>query len=408
MLQEVDGLLTCVSISSSTPSPYRHLSNSMVSIAQQSGKEKINRFFENYGLSGLGRAVAAHWIKKAFEGADDDLERVRPYLLTVLNGRHCTKPISPWQKGCPEVIPNLTATGSWDTSLLPCISEIEAAFPVIKEELLSLRGLENTETEDGFQPYRSPVWSKSVRLAKDGVGSVGHDAGNWNVYYLFLHNVDFKTNRSRCPKTVELLSSMERGYDHAFFSTMAPSTHITPHHGPTNKKLRVHLPLIVPEGECCRLRVGDEMLIAKEGKCYVFDDSLHHEAWNDHPTQSRVVLIFDIWHPDLSKKEIKFLSFLRKAKMTLEKRICDEQAKEAALQKTVRQAATAKKKAEGMADTREKTAGRDGEERVVVVEEDQAEEQEEAFVENENFFNVIDAGRKLHPTSNDLWGDGEV
>ena len=61
-----------------------------------------------------------------------------------------------------------------------------------------------------------------------------------------------------------------------------------------------------------------------------------------------------------------------------------------------------------MADTREKTAGRDGEERVVVVEEDQAEEQEEAFVENENFFNVIDAGRKLHPTSNDLWGDGEV
>ena len=33
-------------------------------------------------------------------------------------------------------------------------------------------------------------------------------------------------------------------------------------------------------------------------------------------------VIFDIWHPDLTKKEIKFLSFLRKAEMKLEKKLC--------------------------------------------------------------------------------------
>lgn len=362
------------------------------------GEEKLNRFFEDYGFSGLGRAAATHWIKKAFEGTDEDLARVRPYLLAVLNGRRCSKPISPWQKGCPEVIPKLRAQGSWDASSLPFIKEIEAAFPAVKEELLSLRGLEKSKTEDGFQPYRAPAWNKSDRLAKDGIGSVGHDTGNWNVYYLHLHNVDFSANRDRCPRTVELLDSIERGYSHAFFSTMAPGTHITPHHGPTNKKLRVHLPLIVPEGEYCRLRVGDEMLIAKEGKCYVFDDSLEHEAWNDHPTQPRVVLIFDIWHPDLSKKEIKFLSFLRKAKMTREKRICDLQTKAAAMQEARRNAASGKSSNNG--------TELDGETST-----DGANVREEgdtgAFVENENFFQVIDAGRKLHPSTNDLWGADE-
>ena len=59
----------------------------------------------------------------------------------------------------------------------------------------------------GFQPYRAPSWA-SKRQAKDGVGSISHDAGNWNVYYLYLHNVDFQENRDRCPKTVALLDSI--------------------------------------------------------------------------------------------------------------------------------------------------------------------------------------------------------
>jgi len=41
----------------------------------------------------------------------------------------------------------------------------------------------------------------------------------------------------------------------------------------------------------------------------VFDDSYNHEAWNDCGTP-RIVLIFDIWHPDLSQSEVKFLTFM--------------------------------------------------------------------------------------------------
>lgn len=51
--------------------------------------------------------------------------------------------------------------------------------------------------------------------------------------------------------------------------------------GPTNKKLRVHLPLITPGGGLARLRVGFETREACAGRAFVFDDSFEHEAWND-------------------------------------------------------------------------------------------------------------------------------
>lgn len=36
--------------------------------------------------------------------------------------------------------------------------------------------------------------------------------------------------------------------------------------GPTNKKLRCQLPLVVPEGGCCQLRVADDIITLEEGK----------------------------------------------------------------------------------------------------------------------------------------------
>jgi aspartyl/asparaginyl beta-hydroxylase (cupin superfamily) len=36
----------------------------------------------------------------------------------------------------------------------------------------------------------------------------------------------------------------------------------------------------------------------------VFDDSYEHEAANMSETQERVILLIDIWHPDLHQEEI--------------------------------------------------------------------------------------------------------
>lgn len=42
-----------------------------------------------------------------------------------------------------------------------------------------------------LQPYRAPRGGSCNRPAADGVGSHCHDEGDWNVFYIFLHNVDF-------------------------------------------------------------------------------------------------------------------------------------------------------------------------------------------------------------------------
>ena len=81
---------------------------------------------------------------------------------------------------------------------------------------------------------------------------------------------------------------------------MRPGTRIRPHHGYTNARLICHLPLIVPSE--CALRVGNETHAWREGEVIVFDDSVEHEAWN-LSKEPRVVMIFDVWRPELSDKE---------------------------------------------------------------------------------------------------------
>ncbi len=62
----------------------------------------------------------------------------------------------------------------------------------------------NLRSEKGFQPYRGPSWAGKHK-SKDGIGSVSTDSGDWNVFYLFLHNMKFDQNCQKVPKTVELI-----------------------------------------------------------------------------------------------------------------------------------------------------------------------------------------------------------
>ena len=68
-----------------------------------------------------------------------------------------------------------------------------------------------------------------------------------------------------------------------------------------------HLPLVVPAD--CGLRVGDERRDVVRGEAWAFDDSINHEAWNNS-AEDRIVLIFDVWHPDLTEHERRDITSL--------------------------------------------------------------------------------------------------
>lgn len=44
---------------------------------------------------------------------------------------------------------------------------------------------------------------------------------------------------------------------------------------------------------------------------FIFDDSYDHEVWNEG-NSTRILLIFDVWHPDISDEEIKFFDTLER------------------------------------------------------------------------------------------------
>jgi aspartyl/asparaginyl beta-hydroxylase (cupin superfamily) len=84
------------------------------------------------------------------------------------------------------------------------------------------------------------------------------------------------------------------------FSLLRAGARIPPHTGTHNARLICHLPLLVPRD--CGFRVGNEVRTWEEGKLLIFDDTIEHEAWNNSD-QDRVVLIFDIWRPELTEQE---------------------------------------------------------------------------------------------------------
>jgi len=99
----------------------------------------------------------------------------------------------------------------------------------------------------------------------------------------------------RVPVTASLLQhSLLIGLE---FSLLKSHTHIKPHKGYARMILRMHLPIIVPAGDLCTLRVGNETRAWKENEMLLFDDSHEHEAFNNSDTD-RVVLMIDIVHPD--------------------------------------------------------------------------------------------------------------
>jgi aspartate beta-hydroxylase len=125
---------------------------------------------------------------------------------------------------------------------------------------------------------------------------------SWTGYHFFRHGERIESHCRRCPRTTAALEALPllRIPGHApeaLFSVLRPGTHIPPHTGVINGRLTVHLPLVVPE-DCGGLAVAREARTWHEGTCLVLDDSFVHEAIN-RSAQTRVVLIFDLWHPGL-------------------------------------------------------------------------------------------------------------
>lgn len=178
----------------------------------------------------------------------------------------------------------------------PWLDRLEAATDEIRDELKRV-----LEEDNAFAPY---IEAEPDRPFFDDHGMLGNP--NWSAFYLWKAGAPVPENAARFPRTMAALADaplckIPGRTPSILFSLLTPGAHIPPHHGFMNGRYIVHLPLIVPEG--CAMRVGSETRPWVEGKACVFDDSIEHEAWNRNLERLRVVLIFDVWRPELSELE---------------------------------------------------------------------------------------------------------
>jgi len=174
----------------------------------------------------------------------------------------------------------------------------EAATDAIRAEVRAVLA----ESDAGFIPY---VQKSGAEAAPGSVWEPLNRKTRWGAYFLYNQGERVAKHCAACPATAALLDSLPlvriagRGPT-AFFSRLLPRTRIPAHHGATNTRVIVHLPLIVPAG--CALRVGNDTRAWQPGQILAFDDTIEHEAWNESD-EERVVLIFDVWNPFLTPAE---------------------------------------------------------------------------------------------------------
>jgi aspartate beta-hydroxylase len=189
----------------------------------------------------------------------------------------------------------LTPVAFFERRDFPWLDPVEAQTEAIRAELLAA-----VREDHGFTPYMQYGEDQPLQQWAELNNSL-----RWSAFHLVEAGQPHAHNAARCPRTMAALAGAPQPDQPgrtpvAMFSLLSPKTRIPPHCGVSNVRLVVHLPLIVPPG--CGFRVGNEVRAWEEGKAWVFDDTIEHEAWNDSDRQ-RAILMFDIWHPQLTGPE---------------------------------------------------------------------------------------------------------
>lgn len=258
-------------------------------------------------LQDLGRLFTERLVvgmQEAGLGNGPDHARVREALGMMIGQaqRQSTKEAYTSE---PTVLffPGLETVHFAENDAFDWIDDLAAATDAIDEELSAL-----ISAQHPFEPYLqgSPLAPVTYDHA-----AVGHDG--WGAMHLYKVGQPVEDHIKLCPRTLEVLQRLPipdvpSKSPNVLFSRLKPGMHIPPHHGQTNARLIGHLALQTPPSGAW-LRVGSQKREHRRGEVMLFDDSVEHEAMNESAVD-RIVLIFDIWRPELSPEEHRLIAAL--------------------------------------------------------------------------------------------------
>jgi hypothetical protein len=212
-----------------------------------------------------------------------------------------------------------------DPSVTKAVQLLESNAEIFREEYLRVAPSLPSDYA-GLQDHVNSSSSSSSGSGggkkKESKDTTLHD-GDWDWHtYLSKGNVqgDFVM---KFPETSKILNDGLRGKENnyqlfegtpfgfGFFSNLGGGAKIAAHNAPTNLRLRIHLPIIVKDNDAihpktglpkCGIRVATSVRSYQQDQAMVLDDAYDHDVWND-TSENRVVLLVDIWHPDVTQAE---------------------------------------------------------------------------------------------------------
>ena len=265
-------------------------------------------------------------VARAREAVAEKNASMKAYLLERIAGvrnRHAEAPLERFDESVDILsghtrayvqeplmfhYPRLPAIPFFPRELFPWLPELEAATPVIRQELEAL--LQESGTEP-FAPYISYPPGMPLNQWEDL-----NRSRRWSSFFLWRDGRRQDEACARCPGTAKVMESLpmarQSGYaPTVMFSVLEANTAIPPHTGSINTRAIVHLPLVLPGA--CTFRVGNVTREWRMNEAWVFDDTIEHEARNDND-ELRVILIFDVWNPYLSEAERELVTALMSAR----------------------------------------------------------------------------------------------
>lgn len=185
--------------------------------------------------------------------------------------------------------PGIRTIPIWNKNELPAVKTLEQNYSIIKEEYETA-----LKTHKLSNDYRMIDQEQSLHQ------------GNWEWFSYISKGAIQQNFKEVFPKTFNILENIEERmtdlpFAYTFFSRLNPNSSISPHYGPCNLRLRIHLGLDIPDN--CSITIADNQTTWKEGKCLVFDDTFIHSVDNKNQSKSRSILLFDVWHPDITEEE---------------------------------------------------------------------------------------------------------
>ena len=275
-------------------------------------KNKLLQSFRRYH----GDCSSSEFSQQLLDTEDNRFSKKLPRVLHTINSidkksdilkavyRESNCKFVPSCESHPHIwwMPGLKRSPFWDTSDHQHLKRIASVFESPTTIKILQQEYENAR-------IKSSLWKENTI-----------PNGTWRLLHFYDQGSKNMKASDICPRTIGLLESIAISdlmtgcvYGNAMLSVLGRGSQIEAHTGPCNFRLRCHFALI--ENKNYNIQVGNEVRKWEKGKLMVFDDSFVHRVWHEvdvdgDDDDDRVVLIFDVWHPDIGLDERQSLMHL--------------------------------------------------------------------------------------------------